>query len=159
MRGRHLTIVLVCVTQAASVVLGTAWGLGAPPGVRRLDGHWLLAGSLAAALLGVEALRFLSDRRLRATRPFLPWLCASFGLYAVWIMFTEPFMWYIGDATFINGILLLLPFLLALSPFVRAGAVLGATGAVIFFATSLAMLTRNGLTRSGGYGFFGAWIS
>jgi hypothetical protein len=53
----------------------------------------------------------------------------------------------------------LLPFLLAMSPLVRAGAWLGVAGSALFSATSLAMLILNGFSRLGGYGFFVNWVS
>jgi hypothetical protein len=73
-------------------------------------------------------------------------------------MWAEPFLWYRGDSTFLTGILLLLPFLLGMSPLVGAGAWLGVVGSVLFFAQSLAMLTHNGSCEVGCSGFNTGWV-
>lgn len=159
MRKRLATVALVCAAQVAAVGLGVAWGLGAAHRVRWLSGCWSLAGGLAVVALGVESLHYLASRRLRTARPVAPWLCAGLGSYAAWLMSVEAFLWYTGDDSFITGVLRLLPFLLAMSPLVRARAWLGVAGCALFFATSLAMLTLNGFSRLGGSGFFLNWIS
>jgi hypothetical protein len=71
----------------------------------------------------------------------------------------EAFLWYVDNTSFVVSVLRLLPFLLAMSPLVRAGAWLGVAGAGLFFATALAMLTDNGFHRLGGSGFFENWVS
>ncbi len=84
----------------------------------------------------------------------------SLSLYAALIMLIEPFLWYQSDdSTFIEGVILMVPFLLAMSPLVRFGAWIAATGSALFFASSLAMLMHNGSCRHGGSGFFSSWVS
>jgi hypothetical protein len=159
MRKRFANIALACAAQYAAAGLGTVWGLGAAPGVRRLPGPWCLAGGIAVLMLGIEWLHYLASRRLRTATPVIPLVCLALGSYAVWLMIVEAFLWYIDDASFVTGVLLLVPFLLAMGPLIGAGAWLGASGSALYFATSLAMLTRNGFSLSGGSGFFGAWVS
>lgn len=159
MRKRLATVALVCAAQVAAVGFGIAWGLGAAHRVPWLQARWSLAGGVAVLGLGVESLRYLASRRLRMAEPVAPWVCIGLGLYAAWLMSVEAFLWYTGDSSFVIGVLRLLPFLLAMSPLVRAGAWLGVAGSASFFATALAMLIRNGCSRLGGSGFFWGWVS
>ncbi len=110
-------------------------------------------------MLCVEGLCRLAFRRLRTAKPAAPWICLALASYAAWLMFDEAFLWYSGDRDFIQGVVLMLPFLLAVSPLVRANAWLGVLGSALFFATSLAMLIRNGISQFGGSGFFRVWVS
>ena len=159
MRGQLATVALVCATLVAAVALGIAWGLGAAHGVRWVRGRWSLCGCFAVFILAAESLHYLASRPLRTAKPLTPWVCMGLGSYAAWLMSTEAFMWYTGDSFFIMGVLRLLPYLLAVSPLVRTGAWLGVTGSLWFFATSLAILIRNGFSLQGGSGFFGEWVS
>jgi hypothetical protein len=158
MRNRHAVIGLVCGAQYTAVGVGIAWGIGAAKGVLPL-GPWTLTGTLAVLLLAVDAIRFQASPRLQTTNPIIPVVCYCLGLYAVLIMFGEPFLWYYDDSSFIKGIVLILPFLLAVSPLARAAAWIGVAGSCLFVATSLSMLTRNAFSLYESYGFFQAWVS
>jgi hypothetical protein len=111
MRKRLVTIALVCATQVAAVGLGTVWGLAAAHRVRWLFVPPSLAGTLAVVLLCIESLHYFASPRLRTTKPVTPWVCMALGFYAMWLMFVEAFLWYVGDESFIMGVLLMLPFL------------------------------------------------
>jgi hypothetical protein len=117
-----------------------------------------ILGGIAVILFCVEWLRFFASGRFRAASPVAPWVCGALGLYAFQLMLVDPFLWYAGDAFFVRGILLLLPFLLAMSALIEGRAWLGVASSILFFAESLAMLIRNGCSRSGGTGFFGGWV-
>jgi len=159
MRKRVWIVVLVCVAQSVAVGLGVAWGLGAAHGVGWLHGHWLFAGGLAVLLMSIEGLRRLASRRLRTAQPLAPWICLALGFYAGLLMVGEAFLRSSSAYDFIRSILLMLPFLLVISPLVRSGFWLGVLGSALFFTTSLAMLTCNGFSRNVGFGFFGRWVS
>jgi hypothetical protein len=153
MQKRSPTIAAVCAAQSVAVGVGVAWGL-----VWR-NGPWSVAGVLAVVLLGGEGLSRLASRRRRISKPLSPWVCLGLATYAAWLMSIEAFLWYIDDSSFVRGVLLVLPFLLAMSLLVRAGAWFGVVGSALFFATALAMLVRNGCSRLGGTGFFAGWVS
>ncbi len=55
-------------------------------------------------------------------------------------------------------LLLLTPVLLAMSPLVRCREWLGLAGAVVFLATSVAMIIENGCPQGGRTGFFYAEV-
>jgi hypothetical protein len=110
-------------------------------------------------MLSVECLHCLASRRLMIAKLVTACVCMALGFCAVWLMFVDAFLWYTDDGSFVAGVLLLLTFLLAMSPLVNAGAWLGAAGSALFLATSLAMLIRNGCSLSGGSGYFGGWVS
>jgi hypothetical protein len=110
-------------------------------------------------MLGVEWLHYLAARRSTTAVPVVLWACITLGSYALWLMYADAFLWYHDDGSFVTGIILLLPFLLAIGPLVRAGAWLAVTGSALFFATSVAMLIRNGFSISGGSGFVAGWVS
>lgn len=110
-------------------------------------------------MLGVEGLRRFASPVLRAAKPASPWVCLALGCHAWFLMLVEAFLDYSGDADFIRGVLLLLPFLLAIGPLVRAGACLGVMVSALFHANSLAMLLHNGTSLGGECGFFEVWVS
>ena len=74
-------------------------------------------------------------------------------------MYSEPFLDYRGDITFVFGVSLLLPLFFAMSLLVRWRAWLGLVAVVVFFATCVSMLAHNGSSESGGTGFFEAWLA
>jgi len=117
-----------------------------------------LEGPLAALALAVAGLRVAASPRLRRTHRQRMWLCLSLFCYVVWLMYLEPFYDYRGDISFIIGVLLLTPVLLAMSPLVRCCAWLGLSGAMLFLATSLAMIIDNACSRGGCTGFFCAEV-
>ncbi len=86
------------------------------------------------------------------------WVCLSLFWYLVCPMCSAPFLDYGGDISFVIGVLLLSPVLMAMSPLVRYREWVGLAGAVVFLATSLAMMIHNGCSRGGMTGFFHAWV-
>lgn len=150
---------LVCVTQMASVGLGIAWGLAPAHGVRWLLGRWALYGTVALLLLGFQLLHSLVTLRSRRGSAITSWACTALAAYAASLMFFDPFLRVPGDGTFVVGVLLLLPFVLAQNVLARSGAWFGVAGSGLFLATSLGMLIRNGLLVSAGTGFFGRWVT
>jgi hypothetical protein len=160
MRKQLANIALVCAVQYAAMGLGSVWGLA----IVAHRGHWLHipwsgAGALAVLMLGVDWLRYLASRRLRTAVPVIPWVSMTLSCYASWLIYAEAFLWYEDDFSFVTAVMLLLPFLLAIGPLARAGAWLAVAGSALFFATSIAMLTRNGCSITGGSGFFWGWVS
>ena len=61
----------------------------------------------------------------------------------------RAFLDYGGDISFVIGVLLLSPVLMAMSPLVRYREWVGLAGAVVLLATSLAMMIHNGCSRRG----------
>lgn len=115
-------------------------------------------GCLAALALGIEGLCALASPRLRRACSSRIWPCVSLSCYLMWLMYIEPFYLYRGNITFIAGVLLLTPVLLAMSLLVRMRAWIGLLGAMVFFATWIAMMTHNACFRGGMSGFFEALV-
>jgi hypothetical protein len=151
--GRLRDTALVSASQLASVGLGAAWGIGLSHRVEWLPGPSALCGGFAVLSFGCDGAHYLLSARGRAGHRVSAFLCIALGVYAVILMAGEAFLFYSGNESFITGVLLLLPFLLALSPLVRARAWLGVVGVIVFIATSLAMLIRNGMSIWRGTGF------
>jgi hypothetical protein len=114
-------------------------------------------GCLAAVALGIEGLRFVATPRLRRDYPWSIWLCLLLACYLVLLMCIEPFFCY-NDVNFITGVLLVTPLLFAVNALVRWRAWVGLSAVVLFFATSIAMMSHNGCSRGGMTGFFEAFV-
>lgn len=159
MPQRIATISLICIVQIAAAGLGAAWGLGVAHRVIWIRVPWSLAGELAVLLMVAEGIRQgvpLASGKVPAAALGI---CAALGAFAVSLMMGEAFLDYRGDESFIRGLLLILPYVVAVGPLVRGRAWLGVAGSALFFATALAMLISNGFSRLGGSGFFATWIS
>jgi hypothetical protein len=123
--------------------------------------NWILTfhgeACLPVMLVGIEGLRFAATPRLRHSHLSCICLCLALCLYLVWLMCVEPFFVY-DNLNFIVGVLLVTPLLFAMSPLVRWRAWVGLSGTVVFFATSIAMMTQNACSRGGMTGFFEAFV-
>jgi hypothetical protein len=117
-----------------------------------------LEACLAALALAIAGIRLLVSTRLRRTHRQRMWVCLLLFCYLAWLMVTEPFFGSDDGTSFVIGALLLTPVLLAMSPLVRYREWLGLAGAVVFLATSVAMMIRNGCSIYGGTGFFYSWV-
>jgi hypothetical protein len=159
MRKRLANIALGCAVQYAAAGLGTALGLARAHHVYWLGVPCSIVGGLSVLLLSVEWLHYLAFRRSRTPAPVIPWVCMTLGSYALCLMYVDAFLWYYDDSSFVTGVMLLLPFLLAIGPLVGAGAWLAVAGSALFLATSLGMLISNGCSVTGGSGYLGGWVS
>jgi hypothetical protein len=160
-KKRAGTVLVVVAAQSLAVAFGCTWGFSWYPDViyRWKLVAWLLdekaAGSAAIVAFLSEWLRLLVSRRLRATRTASPWLCLALAIYAGSIMLSEPFIGYSGDISFMIGVMLIMPFMLAISVLVRQRAWIAVAGAVVFAAACLSLLIINGSDWRGVWtGFF-----
>jgi hypothetical protein len=119
---------------------------------------WHLEACLATLALAIAGVRLLVSAQLRRTHRKRMWVCLSLFCYLAWLMYTEPFLNGSDDTSFVIGVLLLTPVLLAMSLLVRCREWLGLAGAVVFLATSVAMMIENGCPRGGLTGFFYAAV-
>lgn len=158
-RKRLRSILMVCALDYGAAGLGAGWGLAAGYRVGWVGAGGALFGGVAVVLFAAEWLRLVVPGRFKTTRPIGAWVSLALGCYATALMFADTFYDYSGDSDFVTGVLLLVPFLLAISPLVRAAAWLGVAGSILFFAQCLAMLTYNGCWLDWGHGFFHGWIS
>jgi hypothetical protein len=153
--------------QSLAVCLGYSLGLarvhGVDPGWAYLPLVWLLewhvAGATAIFILVVELAHFLGSRKLRQVEPAVPWVCLSLALFAGCTMYCDPLVNYQGDVTFITGVVLMLPWLLLISPLVRSEAWLGLAAAILFISTLLSMLIFNACSWRSARGFFFQMVS
>lgn len=150
---------------ALGCVLGCPWlpKIDRPPEpVARFLG-WLLSpetlGISAGLAFLAEAIRHWISLRLWSAHPTTTWLCLGLLVYAASYLLGGPSLEPRDDSDFILAFLGLLPFLLAIGPLVRSGAWWGMAGAVVFYATALAIIISNGFTRLGGMGFFYRWVA
>jgi hypothetical protein len=163
MKKRAGTVLVVVAAQSLAVALGWIWGFEWYPHeiydwkLLAWLLEWKVTGRAAIVAFLCEWLRLLALRgcRLRATRTASPWVSLALAVYAGCIMLNEPFIDYSGDISFITGVLLITPFMLAISVLVRQRAGIGVAGAVVFFATCLSLLLVNGRNWGGAsIGFF-----
>jgi hypothetical protein len=143
--------------------LDLIYGLRASLPVPTVEGiQWIpvyhVEACLAALALATAGFRVLVTPQLRRTCRHRMWLCLLLFCYVAWLMYTEPFVVYGDDIGFVIGVMFLTPLLLAMSPLIRCREWLGLAGAVIFFATSLAMMIDAGCARGGLTGFFCAEV-
>ncbi len=160
MGRKNQRIVVTAVAQLLATTLGVSWGLAMArrvpidwfPAPWLLD--WRVAGVSALLAFFAEWLRYLISARLRKAFPAISWLCLGLGVFAASLMLADPFVDYRGDESFVFGILLVLPLLLAIGPLSRAQAWLGVAGAVAFLATCLSIIVVNGANWRVSAGFF-----
>ena len=86
-------------------------------GIGRIN-VWHLEACLAA-LCWLAGLRLMVSARLRQAQRQRMWVCLSLFCYVMCLMCNEAFLDYRGDISFVIGVLLLTPVLLAMSPLVR----------------------------------------
>jgi hypothetical protein len=137
--------------------LGASVPLPTPQGIEWIH-VWHLEACLAALALAIAGVRLLVSAQLRRIHRQRMWVCLSLFCYLAWLMYTEPFLDGSDDISFVIRALLLTPVLLAMSPLVRSREWLGLAGAVVFLATSVAMMIANGCSRGGRTGFFCAEV-
>ncbi len=107
----------------------------------------------------------MGSSRLRQAHLNTGLLCEFLFLYAAWYrtgllgILPAPSLYYTNNEGLVYKILLLLPFLLATGPLVRSKAWIGVAGAVMFFASVLAMLISNAASWRSCFGFFGGWVA
>ena len=153
-RRARLTLVVV-ILQYLAVLIGSIAGLSR---VWRLYVYWLPSAPLleprtscaiAVLALVVEFLRQSVSPELRQTRPGCAWLCLGCVVYALALMYLDPFAEFRGNSWYVINVCLLVPFLLAIGPLVRSGTWLGVIGVVLLYAACLAMITWNGTSWQG----------
>ena len=156
---RHLPLLITVLAQYSAAILGIAYGFAQlyfdrwipncyssfPPNVN-------LPAAVSAAGFFIESIRYFASTTLRRKFLITAWLCLALGLFTALLMLSEPFLHYESDVAFIINIHILIIFLIAIGPLVKARAWLGATAAITFFVVSLAMLIDNAFSI-GGQGF------
>lgn len=157
----HSSLWTIILVQPAAVLLGIAWGFALlrGPVPHSSTVLWPLTGCAAVVLLGIECLRSRPVRQHGSTKAMACGLSMSLVFLALFIMFSEQFIYVShSESLVLCGITLILPFIVAVSVFVRSRCWFGMSGAVLFVATSCAMLTYNGFLRYQGVGFFAWWV-
>jgi hypothetical protein len=139
--------------QYSSVVAGYGYHWAARHGYVPHP-HYLLAAAAGVGLLLFEAL----SRRGRAIRLANP-TALALAVYSMWLMWTEAFLWIGTDSTLVRPLLLLLPYLWAITRLARSGTCFGIVGASLFLATSIAMFSENASASNHACGFLDDWIS
>lgn len=142
--------VLAIFAQCFAVGVGLWWIRSPGSGVWQLD--YTDFGLIAIVLMAVDALRIDALRLVGASHRRWPCLLALrlslvLAAYGGLLMLADPFTEYRGNVSFLVGVALLLPFLLAISVFVRGSAWLAVGGSGLFFAIGLIMICENALSR------------
>jgi hypothetical protein len=147
------TIIIVILAQYVAIALGMCWGY-----LYVLHSCWITPGFFTGATsclgFGLDGFRFLVSTRSTPARWRKSYVCIVMFLYCGFVMWKDPFLDDIDDRTFIDSMLLLMPFFLAMSSFARSAAWLAILSSVLFVATSIAMLIHNAGCRGGVTGFF-----
>jgi hypothetical protein len=167
MKGKWQAVLTSVAAQVTAVTTGLALGFAR---FHRVNIEWVplpfsgfvewpIAGMSAVLLLAVEFFRYLSFASLRLRNPATPWLCLSLALLAALTIYVDPLVDYRGDITFMVGIYLILPWLLAIGPLVRSKSWLGVVAAVVFAGVLLSMLIENGCSLKSSSGFFSSVVS